>query len=480
MSFWRDHGVVSLTVLAVAVIVFDPVNRFLPVPMAPLHATRQTVWLPGIPVVDGRMEQGPAVDRYRDAHDPIVSNARDALARIVGADVLASEHPVEPLASFGAPPGWTTPTDAGGSCVGWKAAPDEPSQEVIVWADRLVAQRNALTAIPTVARLRAPWDAGLDVMTVPRAPNEQLRQRLWWLGMASRIRARVAIVRCDHDAAQAEAIASAELARLSPGLGSMEDAILSIRLRSSSLHVLIDAIAAGVIADVAEVDAILERDQPWADVLFALTDGDRLVVLRSAASMLAQSRTASGARSARKRFGDAPPDPDRCLAEINAFYDVLAAEVAGAKGMAEFIALDLARLPGGEGIERLRNRGDDRPLANRLVFRAPVAQRSISSALLFAAVIDGSKHLIVRSVLIRATSMMRLETAIRLWRAARSGVDRDGLHALVPEDVDRKPLVAWTWKGDHLVVRDPSAKAGAKPLADLPLPLLPDPPGAEP
>src|SRR5687768_15804149 len=83
MTWWRERSGTVVMVVALFVLLNDPVDRLLPVPMPALEPGPRTTWLADVPWRDGRPDHAAGIDAGDAERLAAGAEGREALQRIM-------------------------------------------------------------------------------------------------------------------------------------------------------------------------------------------------------------------------------------------------------------------------------------------------------------------------------------------------------------------------------------------------------------
>ncbi len=376
MGWWQERGGTVMMVAGLWLIMSDPIDRWLPVPMPALMPGPTTTWLPGEGVPDyGAAIDAPQAERIA-AGRPVAMALLEETRRVVDGQSLADF-----LGSIRIGPADAQSTVDTGveeqrgvvaltrGDIDW--LPSDPAMHG-AWSTRLAAMWGAIDHLPADATLGVPTADLSEGLSTAHLRSPPLLLLLLHLGAAER-----------HAAAGADAgralLAAERLLRLSAWSAGIDDVPSHAAARTMRREAL--SIALRSIGERPRdyqrrqaVAKLMEGADPLPGVGVAAGRTSRLLALRFAIDFADDVRAGKAkGRMAELRI-NRPPDINAALRFINAWFDALDSYLPAEIDEDGLAALELAALPQPAAIAGL---GDvrSRPLANRMIFGTSVSER---------------------------------------------------------------------------------------------------------
>lgn len=473
MTWWRQHGGTVAMCAALWVVFNDPIARWLPVPMPELEPGPRTTWLADPPMRQGLPDYAAAIDAEDAERLAAGAEARDLLEQILAA--------AEDGTTLGAYlEGLEVGPDGRGDAAGTRAVaalaggtrpvlPRDAAQ-IPRWEERCAAALDRLLGLPPTATLALPTlalpEAGWQLAPV-RSPSHLLA--LLHLASAAEHRGRRSLAG-DAIAALTQAERLARLAAITAGIGDIPAHNAALGMRTGAWRLALDAIGARPhdAALRARADALLAA----TPALPAAERGLRILRLLSLRVVLANDRGIRDGRRMPAMRANRPPDVNEALRLLNAWFDRIDRAVPRPLDGAGMDAL-----PGPAELEGLASPG--RPLANRMLFAEPMAERRRESARAVAMAASSIAWLALQALRAQAGEHLRARRVLLAVLAVPVGDDADAyarqMRDRLDAGTDGGPLDV-TVDGAVVTVRAsrPTAADGPEP-SGRPRPKLQDP-----
>jgi len=423
----NHSGMLQMGFLALGIwlITTDPVEKLLPVPMPDLIAGPETTRLDGVVIRDGIPDFASVIDARDHARLTSPHNLLGAIAAAVGiSQWSASEQAlIEPwlLGRKPLPPApifnkekQVAPVAAGDDTTAASLlAHLDTTADIAIWEKGCAPALAALRALPE-GELVIPLALRQSTSAVKRfTAGDQLVLGLFNLASAEVAAGMVAAQQGDrHGIASANAMVSRIAGWLVDSrqpFAFAEALQLQVMLREAWLSALAVHGSATMCAAVREWNAAL----PSYDPRPTLGETVRLAQLTITASRCAQFRqqdpTTDNAKLIRR---NAPPDPNVALNEVQMACDAADLVLDQCPDIAALAALDEKKLPQFRTL--VEESFDHRPLAERMLFRNPIALRRAFIAKRFAslAIVEVQQH--HRRVVSRAKALIRRQAAVNV------------------------------------------------------------------